>query len=407
MTGFVLTLAVTTLAVFERVAQVASAKLALPFVGVLFGLLFGWAAVLVLLVRSRHRLTAVAHRWPRATISFALSIWVIAMLGFAWVYPVVDSGRLGFESDREEAIDVAVRALARGEFPYACRAVSGIHDGCPESGNPIGPWPGAFLLAAPVVGILGGAGWLSLLSLPLVAVVLARVTRDPPGAVVAVAVLAVAAPVIPAEIITGGDLLANALLVLCPLLLLLEDPRRRGAAGLAIWLGVALSWRALLWMVVPAVLASLLACRRYGDLFRTTMTALAAFLVVTLPLVLWRPDKFTPWGVQQRLSLFTDLLPHANLLFPLLGGIAGAVLGWRARSPHAVLNACGWAVLIPVLGAIMLYSIREGYPTCSFYGWYALAALPPFAIATFRRADGGEPSAEGPALATAGNFPTR
>jgi hypothetical protein len=223
---------------------------------------------------------------------------------------------------------------------------------------------------------------------------LARFTHDPPRAVVAVTGLIAAAPIIPAEIITGGDLLANTLLVVCPLLLLLDDPRRRGATGLAIWLGVALSWRGLLWMVVPAVFASFLARRRYGDLLRTTGTALTGFLVVTLPLVLWRPDEFSPWQVQQRLSLFTDLLPHANLLVPLFGGIAGLVLGWRARAPHAVLNACGWAVLIPVLGAIILNSIRQGYPTCSFYGWYALAALPLFAIAAFMQPDHGDPRAE-------------
>ena len=379
-----LALVITTLAVLERVAVVAAGKLAFPSALTLLVLVGGWGVLVLLVHRLRPALSRFASNRASLTIRLALVAWLVSLAAFTVVYPIVDSGRLGFESDREEAIDVAVRALVRGEFPYACRVKSGIHEGCLDEGNAIGPWPGSFLLSAPVVLTLGSAGWLSLLCLPLAVWMLGRARGDPSEAVVTVATLLAVAPIVAAEILTGGDLFVNCVLVLGPLSLLVQSPKRRGALAFAVLLGLALSWRGLLWMVVPSALASFVAQRRFAELVRIGVTALAAFVLVTLPLYLWQPDQFMPWQVQQKLSLFTEVLPFADRAFPLLALVVGLVLGWRARTTSALLNACGWSLLIPVLGAVLLYSIQQGHPTCGFYGWYALPALLAFGLAAGR-----------------------
>lgn len=65
--------------------------------------------------------------------------------------------------------------------------------------------------------------------------------RNPGPSLVFLTTLLATAPALLAEILTGGDHPANTLLVCVPLILLVQDPRRRYAPGLALLLGRALS----------------------------------------------------------------------------------------------------------------------------------------------------------------------
>lgn len=379
-------LMVSTIALLERFVQVVAPKLGVPIpVGLLI-------LILVYLVYLGLVRRWFASCWIRAeglpATALFLTGWLFLAMVFAWVYPLADSGRLGFYSDREEAIDVAVKALWNGQFPYACHAKPGVHGGCPETGNPIGPMPGAFLFSAPVVFLFGSAGWLSLLSLWVAYWGLSAYWQCSGKSFVQLAALLAAAPVLWAEILTGGDHLANTILVCVPLILLIQQPDRKYAKGLAIGLGCALSWRGLFWLLAVPVTIYFVRRHRWRELLVLGGYALAGFAFVTLPFLLWQPEGFSPWQAQQRYHLYERILPHASQIIPGLIAALGIYLGWRATSQAALFLACGWVLMLPILAGAVFNSLELGRPTLLFYGWYSIACLLFFSIPVFQNRPG-------------------
>lgn len=74
--------------------------------------------------------------------------WIYAAAAYLVLHPLSERHVFGPGSDRENAIDVACRALLSGHFPY--RLQTFLH-------HPITPMPGALLIAAPfcVIGMTG------------------------------------------------------------------------------------------------------------------------------------------------------------------------------------------------------------------------------------------------------------
>src|SRR5690606_12645723 len=139
-----------------------------------------------------------------------------AVLATTVVYPVVDSGQLGFHSDRDEALDVGARELLSGHNPYRCRVLSGEHAECLDQGNPIGPLPGGLLLSAPFVWAGGASALQNIAWFALAWLIALRRRVAPEAAVATLAVACACAPIAWAELVTGGDLLANTLAVTLP-----------------------------------------------------------------------------------------------------------------------------------------------------------------------------------------------
>ncbi|MCF7991159.1 MAG: hypothetical protein K9M02_12015 [Thiohalocapsa sp.] len=383
--SFIAALLVSTAAMLERFAEVVA-----PYVGIPAGpaaavLVAAYAGYLIVVFRLLGGLLEGASN--RVACGLLLAFALALTGAFLFLYPLADSGVLGFQSDRDEAIDIAVKALWSGTFPYDCRAVPGVHSGCPQTGNPIAPMPGALIIAAPVLLLLGSAAWLSLLSIGFAYVGLRRLWGDGARAARFIVMLLACAPVIAAEILTGGDHFANAVLVSLPLLLLIQNPRRRYARALAFFFGVALSWRALFWLAIVPVAVNLLRQRRARELLELGVFAALGFGVVTVPFLLWDFSGFSPWTVQQRYDLYSHLVPGASIVIPAGLLALGVYLGWRAANLRQLAIACGWMLFLPILIAVALSAYDLGRPTAIFYGWYALTSLLVFGVA----ADGFSP----------------
>ena len=357
----------------ERFVQVSLT--AYPFAPVVWTTLLLQMLYLLGLFVSCRRLFSMSLAPVRHIVGWhVLGVFTLLFLLFLVVYPIADSGRLGFYSDRDEAIDVAVRQLAAGNYPYRCKALSGIHDGCPEIGTPIAPLPGALLVSAPFVLVWGSAiqsfFWLGVFYFSS-----KRQTGNANLSSVHLLSLLVLAPVLVAEILTGGDLIANTLAVTSCILLSLRARTPMFGIVCGLLLGVMLSWRAHFLLVAVPLAAYHIKSRELDKLLTIGLAAAVSFVAVTVPFWLVDPDAFTPWTVQQHFDEFRQILPHGNLVAIVIAVPLGAVLGFRSRTHADLLIACAATLIVPMLLAILLNSISQGRPTFLFFGWYAISSL--------------------------------
>lgn len=117
----------------------------------------------------------------------------------------------------------------------------------------------------------------------------------------------------------------------------------------------------------------------------------AASGLVTLPLLLWHPEAFSPWQVQRRYDLYADLSPHAGLDIPAATLALGAYLGWRAATAESLLFARGWVLMLPVLASAAVHSLDLDRPTLLFFVWHGIFALPLHAQSACRGPQPGGP----------------
>ena len=393
--GLCLVVAFPNLAVLERLWSVVALPRLEPALGagllqpLRAVLLLGYVlAVLALMPPVARGAARVLDRGPRRPLLAAALLVLAAFASTTWIYPAVDGGRYGFTSDRDEAVDVGARELAAGRNPYACRVVPGEHRDCRAQGNPIGPLPGALLLAAPFVLLLG----LGALQTPFwLGAWLAVAARASGGAAIATGwtfALFACAPIVLAEIVTGGDLLANALWVTAGVLLLATRPRLDGPAWLAaIFLGVLLCGRSHFALVLPVL--GLFLWRRWGFLQAAAamLACVAAFLALALPYYLLDPPGFGPLQVQQKLR---DLGGTGSQGVALaLSALLAAGLGLLARELRSLMACCACALLVPVLYAVAQQSLAAGRVDFGFFAWYGLAATPFALVALMRAAPAG------------------
>lgn len=363
--------AIPVLAMIERFLEVVFQHFPMPSMTLSVILVQG--SYLIVLYLGAHRCFRFlsALRPARANSLFFLLL-ILLFVAFVIIYPLADSGRLGFSSDRDEAIDVAVRQILSGNYPYACKVISGIHDGCPTTGNPIAPFPGALLLAGPFV-LLGGSalqnfGWLIVFFITL-----RQHTENSRFPAIYLITLLVFSPVIVAEIFTGGDLLANSLAVTTAVALALRAASMKKWIIFGAMLGISLSWRAHFLLIVVPILVYHLKSKEVKKFFVTGIAACVSFAAVTLPFWIANPVGFSPIHIQQRFNDFMPLLPHADIIMVAIPVAVGIVLGLRAGNHGNLLIACAAVVTAPILLSVILNSINKGMLTFSFYGWYALS----------------------------------
>lgn len=371
---FCLFAGVPSIAVLQRLLTVLGPKLAIEGATVWF--------IVASAIASVGLYWLLPHLFELASRCRRLPLWLAAYVGvlliaFLLIYPLADSGQLGFNSDREEAIDVAVLQLVEGQNPYACRAVSGIHEGCPQAGNPISPLPGAFILALPFVLLLGGSAIQNFFWLGAFYFASRRWFDSSEQAALNLLTILILVPTVLAEILTGGDLLANTLAVSAALLLCLRARSTAQLLACGLVLGLALAWRVnFLLLAAPLIIYHL----THGQWRRPLLfgsAAGAAFLVVTVPLWWLDPAAFTPLHAGGKLGQFAHLLPHPNLWAVVLAAGVSGFVAWRATSEQGLLLAVAWALLIPPTLGIVLKSIAAGHLSFAVFGWYALSATVP------------------------------
>lgn len=150
--------------------------------------------------------TFVGWRWLRhASVGtqrvLTIATVATAVLGVGLYLVLVQSGYLGgLGGDRGDALDVALRRLFAGEYPYSELT---------SWGGKITPLPGGLLLALPA-HLAAHAGFATLYLVPLAAFVLWRVDRT--VAVIAT-VAVVLSPSFWADALSSGDLVVTSFLL--------------------------------------------------------------------------------------------------------------------------------------------------------------------------------------------------
>jgi len=307
----------------------------------------------------------------RASAVMVMTLLALAM-AFVVVYPRVTSG-----SDRDEALDLATRELSHGRFPYYPRAIATGAVMPAGGGNPISPMPGELLLAAPFV-LLGGGAWQTFFWLAAFFYVASAVLESRGAGLGALWSMLVLGPAALHEVMTGGDLLANALWVL--VLGTLVVGARKGWCGAiaAIALGVGLSSRAHFLALVPIVFVVLGVREGWRTASLRCALAVAAFAIVTLPFYLHDPAAFSPLHIVGKLGALRPSAPHAVIIAAVLGSAAGAAalarpgaasVGWALATSAIVLG-------VPVIVAVVLACVRDGAIGLEEYAWYAVSSLP-------------------------------
>jgi hypothetical protein len=294
---------------------------------------------------------------PRQRVWALLALTLAGLLAVVLVaYPIVDAWP-GGGSDGDNALRLAGGELLHGRYPYYPRT---------HLDNPISPLPGAVLLALPFV-LLGNVALQNLFWLALFTFALAAYWQDPRPALFLLWVALALSPAVMYALVAGYDYLANSLYVLLfSVAILRYVPRSevRPAVKLvpAALLGIGLSSRANMLLVLPLLVAALARSAGWPIALRTLAITLATGVLVTAPFYLYDPAGFSPLHTVGELGRFGAVLPGAGLVVPALNGLlaVGLALGARAE-PGDFLRRSALALAFPVAVGIVLASLATGH----------------------------------------------
>jgi len=166
------------------------------------------------------------------------------------LFPIAKSGLVGPGSDRDDALNVTLRALLHGNYPYYTLTYLG---------NPPTPMPGAILLAAPFFA-LGTSALQNLFWVTVFIKYAPRIFGSASSAVVYVLIFIFLSPASLQDFVTGGDLLVNCLyIVLAVEFVIRVQSAQRSATRFIVYLflSICLSSRPIFIIVVPILSAYL------------------------------------------------------------------------------------------------------------------------------------------------------
>jgi hypothetical protein len=369
-------LAVPSLAAIEARLHVGAVPIYVALVGAAVWL---WQGALG--ARLERALGERRARWLAALTLGA----VVAF--FAVAYRLANSGRLGPGSDADEALNQATRALLEGRYPYRERTYLG---------NAISPMPGELLLAAPFV-LLGNGALQTIFWLAAGALLLRACWRGDTARTLVFCWLVLAtSAALAQQLATGGDYVANALMVLCFLVpLVAEEARVGGRARLlaAVALGVSLSSRANFVFVVPLVFSRLAQTRGLRRALGLTVLVVGAASAVTLPFLLHDPAAFSPLHTRHKLLELDGVVPHFDLVLPLAAAVLSLALArprWNADTTALLRNAAVVQALL-VLGPELVWLTLRRPP------WFLYTSFGPlfmfFGLASYAAAEPRRPLA--------------
>ena len=285
--------------------------------------------------------------------------WLIGLTGlvilaFVILHPLSHSGRLGVGTDREDALNIAIDAIWRGEYPYRLRTYLG---------RPITPMPGALLLAMPFRLFGVSTAWQNLLWVPAFFILVFNYFGGRPSAVIFGLGYVLLQPAVMQDVVTGGDYIANfayASIAVWLAYRALNDP---SASQMSLFvrfafLGVAIASRPP-YAVLPLILA-VSALRKGGDPRRVSLAvavtcAVAAALI--LPFYLHDPAGFSPLHVAKMVHLF----PGARWALPAFSVVIAAVAASRWPEEDQLFGVCCLA-LSPLFLPVLVQGIRLMHP---------------------------------------------
>jgi len=326
------------------------------------------------LVLAAERLTAriedrLSEQDARA---IAAAMFAGIFIAFAVLFPIANTNVPGRGSDTDEAYDLAVRALARGEFPYTELTYLG---------NRIHHLPGSLFLAAPFVA-LGTSAYQSLFWLGAFLWLLAT-EFGLRKALPLFGLILVASPAVMQQTVTGSDGVMSGISVFVALWCLLRSWSEPGTQvagrwGAVLLFALAVSNRPNFGLAGIPVMAFLLHRRGFAVAMQVGLAIGGLVLAINLPFYLHHPAGFAPLEGMDRVTRFSRVLPHSGVVLPAValaitaalalpksaGTIAGAATSLAAG--QFFLVAAGMALMSALAGRL-----DTGY---TGYGSYFLFA---------------------------------
>jgi len=346
----------------------------------------GWWGIAAHLLLVALVLVVVTVLWPgihlfaagRYRLLLGILFLGLALIFFV-VYPMETAGQFSTGSDRDEALNIAVRRLLDGQYPYYERT---------PLGGAITPLPGAILLALPFV-LLGNSAYQNLFWLLVFLYATTRYLEDRASALILLYVALALSPAIQYEYISGGDVLSNAIYVTALGLLVI----RAYAAGArakhwqvvgSLLLGIGLASRPNFYLLLPLLFVLLWKQSGLKAALVGCGLAILASLAVILPFYLYDPAGFTPLTAGNKLAIFDRSLPYASTAVVALSVVASVVAAvFLARASRANLEPLfyyGLAIvqLVPIVCAVILATAIGGHVDFSFlHDRYGLMFLVP------------------------------
>ena len=377
--GLTFLLALPSIYLFEKYAGHLSVPI---YLFVVAAAAWGWESA-----PGRALVERVGERRARAG---AVVTFLLLVVVFAVVYPLANSGRFGPGSDGDEALNLATRALLKGQFPYYEKTYLD---------NWITPMPGELVLAAPFVLLGDGVyQWFFWMAAGALALWIAWRRRSARTWLFTALVL-IACPAVVHQLVIGSDYMANALMVLLPAIGLVTGAARGAGpaemGALALVLGLGLSSRGNYAFVAPLVFSRLWQTLRPRAAAIVSCGIAATAAAVTLPFYLHDPAAFSPLHTRRKLAELNAVLPHTDLILPagaLVLSLGLASRRWNGDTAAFLRNAAiveGFLIAVPAL----LYA-STGTPAPAWYTIFGLLFLP-FGLAVYAAATAPRSSATG------------
>ncbi len=245
----------------------------------------------VIAKRFQTRISESQATW--LAVFTVLTLFVMITVAFL----ISDSGRIGGGGDRHEALTVAVDELIRGRYPYTPEVYTGL---------PITPGPGAIFLAIPFV-LIGNVAYQSVFWIGVAYLMFRSYFSDGRKALLLLWTLLALAPVVLQQLVTGSDLITNALYLLIFMWLFSADAEgsfdRRGRGLIAsILLGIGLASRLNYLLLAPLIFAMVVRGKGWKQGIIYSLIAGATLAVITLPFYFYDKGGFSPLHVQQAAS---------------------------------------------------------------------------------------------------------
>ena len=317
-----------------------------------------YSAGVWLLLGQAHRLLRIPPRAARWLIGGTAALVVGA---FLVCHPLVDAQVAGKGSDDDEAHDLGVAALLRGESPYEQRTYLN---------NQLHQMPGAFLLAAPFA-IVGTSALQNLFWLTAFFAVVAKETRDPRLVLALLWIILLGSAEVSAHLITGTGYSANAISVLLGLHWLTRRPRSSLAA--AFW-GITLASRANFLLLLPVAFGWLRQTSGWSSASRAIVTTAGVLTILALPFFLADPQQFGPLTAPlDRVFRFDEVIANTGIILLAAAVILAVTLAIRPMTYPGLLRRCAIVLAFPAAAGTILASLQQGAISFDYlsYGLFA------------------------------------
>lgn len=288
----------------------------------------------------------------QALVIGTFTFLVVILLVPYFLYPIANLGfKSGGGSDADDGVATAIKALIDLKYPYYTKSYLG---------NPVGPLPGALILSAPFA-LIGSMALQNIFWLIILFVFLKKLFGDWRYSLLFIWTLMFISPVSLHEIIASGYKLSHTLIVAVFLIILInnlaQNTSHLNKYLYTIFLGISLSSRGDLILILPALFSYLIQNIGLKNSIKYLLCILISFTSVTLPFYLYDPNNFTPLQVQLGKILFLD--PSLNTIKIITIVFVCILISLQKMKNNKIRFFEGISVLLlaaPLLATITFYT---------------------------------------------------